>query len=70
MPKPPVVWYTDSDSVPEREITVDCETDLKKKDRLSRITALVKKFENGNSNYDTLEKFDAEYQKILNDEDI
>ena len=42
MPKPPVVWYTDSDAVPIKEVIVNCDTDEKQKDRLSRITDLMK----------------------------
>lgn len=68
MPKPPVVWYTDSDAVPIKEVIVNCDTDEKQKDRLSRITDLMKMFEN-KQNKMTLEDFDREYVKILNDQE-
>lgn len=55
MPKPPIVWYTDADSVPQRDVP----------DRLDKISALMKRFEKGDM---SLQEFNDEYEDLLNSE--
>jgi hypothetical protein len=56
MPRPPIVWYTDANTVPNPKDGTE--------DRLSRIADLMKEFQRPNSKMD-LEEFEKQYQIIL-----